>query len=86
LKLIDGVIAERAGDHPPGGELMDALAMSVLLRSLSVLAELRVVEVDAPSQVDEIPRKATATCRRTYCREATGRQCGFGVTSWKGRG
>jgi hypothetical protein len=62
-KLIDGVIAERAGDHPPGGELLDALATSVLLRSLSVLAELGAVEVDAPSQVDEMPRNATAAAQ-----------------------
>jgi hypothetical protein len=62
-KLIDSVIAERAGDHPPGGELLDALATSVLLRSLSVLAELGAVEVDAPLQVDELTRKATAAAQ-----------------------
>lgn len=45
-KLMDGVIAERAGNRPAGDELLDALARSVLLRGMSVLAELGAVEVD----------------------------------------
>jgi len=62
-ELMDGVMAERAGDRPAGDELLDALATSVLRRSLSVLAELGAVEVDVPFRSDELSSKAMAVAQ-----------------------
>jgi hypothetical protein len=57
-RLIDEVIAERTENGPAGGELLDALAATTLLRGLSVLEELGAVEIDVPSRQDEAPTAA----------------------------
>lgn len=59
--LVDEVVAERTENGVSEGELLDTLAVTTLLRGLSVLDELGAVEVDDPVVSDDVsPARAAA--------------------------